>query len=499
MLADYFSLHQIEFETLAKSIISLGASSIRLFENNNIIAVFPPGVDDVSPCMIVSNAQSQVRMDIYGSLDERWRNTTETLLGMFVSLLTSESEMEGLTVALIEIQDRLVALYELNQAARHTIGITDLLDLLCTEACRLLNASISFTMLQVNQNQSIIRQIKGSELTQEEIIDMTTRYQKDTNYRLCDDCDDLPRGFSNMIMLSIPVRDEVFALLGVANKRIGDFGAPDIKLAHAFCDQIGAQLENALLFEEGLATTRLETEMKLAHNIQLALIPQDFPTAKGIEIFGASIPAYQVGGDFMDAVSLPDHPYAFYLGDIAGKGMSAALLMTMARTIAHSALFNMPYSRPDQVMHRLNIDLQDDFSKIGVFATAFIGIWDFETRTLSFTNAGQSPIIYAPSGHEPELLMAADIPVGIMEKHQYSTQTMTLSSGDVLLVATDGLPEAQDCDKKMFGYEKLKETIHQLRDMSAQEICKGLLNEISKFSADLPQADDQTLIILKVL
>jgi sigma-B regulation protein RsbU (phosphoserine phosphatase) len=149
-------------------------------------------------------------------------------------------------------------------------------------------------------------------------------------------------------------------------------------------------------------------------------------------------------------------------------------------------------------MRRLNTDLQDDFSKLGVFTTAFIGVWDNKTRILSFTNAGHSPIIYAPVGHEPQLLEAVDIPVGIVDKYPYSTQSKQLNSGDVFLIASDGLPEAHDASKNMYGYDRLRTALGQYREKSPRDICDALLNEVSAFCGYTPQADDQTLLVIKI-
>jgi sigma-B regulation protein RsbU (phosphoserine phosphatase) len=238
--------------------------------------------------------------------------------------------------------------------------------------------------------------------------------------------------------------------------------------------------------------------MDLARQVQLALQPQSLPSVEGMDVFGLSIPALQVGGDFFDIVVREERPLVFMLGDVTGKGMSAALLMSMTRMSARSAARNMPFEAPHQIVNRLNMDLLDDYSTVSMFSTAFVGTFDPATRCLLFTNAGQSPILYMPVHGAPILLEAQDIPVGVLEGYSYSSQQMEMKTGDVLVIATDGFNESRNEEGEMFGIERMLQALAEMRLLAAKEIAEGMLNLVVRFSGGHPQDDDRTIIVLKV-
>jgi anti-sigma regulatory factor (Ser/Thr protein kinase) len=154
---------------------------------------------------------------------------------------------------------------------------------------------------------------------------------------------------------------------------------------------------------------------------------------------------------------------------------------------------------PADLMGRLNRELIADFSNVGMFTTMFAGLYDQETRRVVFTNAGQSPILYAPRDGAPQLLEAEDLPVGIIEDHTYSCQTLDLQVGDVLVLATDGFSEAWNTAGEMFGYERLKQVVGDLRPLAPRHVIEGLFQAVENFSSGHPQDDDRTVLVLKAV
>ncbi len=497
MFADLIHLHQNDFQTIAEAWIRVGAQAIRLVEHGEMIASMPKDISFSKKEIIGRNTSGSLELHIHGMNDGAWQSIADAMTELFSHVLTTETEMEELTASLVETQDKLVALYELTQSARRALKIDDLLDLLIQESRRLLDADGAFTAIYFNNHRPQIRQSAIEPLPEAHLHAASTIYRKDTRRHNFKDSMTLPRGLSNVIMSTLPVRENVFACIGVFNKT-GDFTSHDIKLLRAIAEQSGAQIDNALLYQEALARTRFETEMDLARQVQIALLPQSIPTLDGLDIYGASAPASQVGGDFFDIIARKGQPLVFMLGDITGKGMPAALLMTMTRTTARSAARNMPFSRPDQIVKRLNTDLLDDFSTVSMFSTAFIGTFDPVNRSLLFSNAGQSPILFMPVQGEPQLLEAQDIPIGIFEDYEYISQTLSLVPGDVLVAATDGFNESRNNAGEMFGMERMLLALKHLRGLSARGIADGLFKAVNNFSEDHPQDDDRTIIVLKV-
>jgi sigma-B regulation protein RsbU (phosphoserine phosphatase) len=495
-IPEHFSSYEREFYALAEVCQRVGASAVRLLEGETLIAALPAQATPTESSLTVSAAGLTLQVD--GLSGEPWQSTAATLLGLFARLLTSEAELESLTAALIETQDRLVALYDLSNATRRTLEIPTLLDLLLRETSRLLQVGSAFAALTKPGQRSIIRQYGENPLPEAQIYAALSLYQRNPQQHTLQNADTLPTALQNVTMVSIPVHDGTFAALGVRSQR-ESLTAPDIKLIKALAQQTGAQLENALLVQEALARTRLETEMDLARKVQMALLPQSIPTPPGLDLYATSSPALEVGGDFFDVVSAPQDSFTFLLGDVTGKGMPAALLMTMTRTVAHSAAHKMPFNAPHQLMKRLNDDLLEDFSTVGMFTTAFVGVFNPLTRSLSYCNAGQSPILYLPAAGQPILLEAQDIPVGIFSEYAFTSYTMALSAGDILIAASDGFPESRSQTGEMFGYERMKTILQENRIASARQMVDALFSAVNQFSNGHPQDDDRTIIAIKIL
>lgn len=497
MLADYLEAHRPQFIALADSWIQVGASCVRLLDGVTPLACYPEGGRTVNHPLNVPSRTSGLILQIHGVDAKTWSRTATMTLDLFDSLFAADSELESLTGALVETQDRLVALYELTQATRRKLDIPTLLDLLLEQACHLLEVDGGFTVLLQPGQPAVIHQRGNNLLSDDHIHVAATLYRRDTSKHTFKEAGTLPVGLRNVMMVSLPVREQVFAALGVYNKT-GDFASPDIKLAQSIADHIGAQLENAFLHEEALTHARLETEMNVARQVQTSLLPQSIPAIDGLDIYATSVPALQVGGDFYDVVVRLNKPVAFMVGDVTGKGMPAALLMAMTRTIIRAAARNMPYTQPHEIVERLNNDLIEDFSNVGMFSTAFVGLIDPATRQLALCNAGHSPVLYAPAAGDPILLEAQDIPVGVLDGYSFSSYARTLAPDDLFVVASDGFPETRNPNGEMFGYERLKASLALGRASSAREIAQLLFEAVTQFSGNGPQEDDRTVIVIKV-
>jgi sigma-B regulation protein RsbU (phosphoserine phosphatase) len=497
MNSEFLLENRTEFHKLTAIFMHSGAKCVQLNSGNTVIYIYPPNSALEEP-ILKASSKSGLTLHIAGLTGDFWQSTAETLVGVLSDLITEEAELEALTAALVETQDRLVAFYELGKAIRGIIDIPRLLDLLIKEVCSLLYISGSFALVKDNERPPIVcLQCGDEDLTEDNILEIASIYQLNRQQNAFEYSGNGSTERLYGMLFPILVKEGVYALLGIYAP-CAEFNSPDIKLAKALAEQIGAQLENALMVQESIVRTRLETEMKLASQVQTALLPHDLPKVAGLDIYAISLPAREVGGDFYDFILLPGHPLTFLLGDVTGKGLSSALLMTMTRTVARSAARHMPFSAPHQLVNRFNVDLLDDYSSVGMFTTAFVGVLNPVTRLLEFCNAGQSPILYLPIGGTPQLLEAQDIPIGIFEGYNYSSHSLPLSPGDVFVVASDGLPEAQNTRAELFGYERMKIALSQSHHLTAKEIAASLFGAIAEFTENQSQDDDQTIIIIKI-
>jgi phosphoserine phosphatase RsbU/P len=417
---------------------------------------------------------------------------------MIGQLAAHEHELNEMTMELIENQDQLLALYQLTQSTRSQLTTDETLRALASEACRLVKADAACILLISNHPMEIV-DYPAPLLSQPALMVFFGQMQ-DTGRRILLQgdvgSDLLPPALKSLLIEPIRIRGEIRAMLALMNKS-GGFLSPDIKLLQAIAEYAGAQIESVLLYQESLSQARLQTEMELAQDVQLRLLPQKLPQVLGLDIFAGSLPALQVGGDFYDCICQPGSPFIFTVGDVTGKGMPAALLMAMTRTMLRSKARSLPDPTPANILGSSNEDMYDDFTEVGMFATVFVGQYDHADRTLHYANAGHSPVIYCPAGGTAYLLEADGTAMGVLPESLCQPQSLTLCPGDVLVAATDGFSEARNHQDELFGYERLLKLVEELAHEPAQRIATHMFESIGAFSAGHQQDDDQTLFVVK--
>jgi sigma-B regulation protein RsbU (phosphoserine phosphatase) len=299
-------------------------------------------------------------------------------------------------------------------------------------------------------------------------------------------------------MLPVKTRGAERAALGIL-KNSADFRAPDIKLGKAIAEYAGMHIDNFLMFQRSIEYTRLQTEMDLAKRVHASLLPKSLPQIPGLDLGTICLPASQVGGDFYDYVEKPGQPFTFMVGDISGKGVPAALLMAMTRTLIRKEANDHPIITPEGILRQINNDLYAEFTELGMFATVFVGQYHPENRRLIYANAGHSPVYYCPAGGSASLLAADGAPLGILPVSQSKDQCVQFKQGDVFVVGTDGLSDARNPRMEYFGYDRLRMMVESLTCHPAREIAETIICTVTDFADKGLRIDDQTLIVLKCL
>lgn len=439
------------------------------------------------------------RLGICGLETKAAKVRLETDALILGQLLEIESELDDMTGDMIGLQDQLLALYDLTQSARYKLDLSDMLDLLVRESSRLTGAWGGFAVFL--DNDSVIgAQVPELSVASSIVKELLFKLQKENGRILVrEDITKitLPSFIDNFLLQPIWVGGDISAALGLMNKK-GGFSSPDMKLVQAIAEQAGAQIENLLLHQEMLEQTKLQTELELAQQVQLQLLPQTIPDVLGVDVFAVSRPALQVGGDFYDLIAEPGRPFIFTVGDVSGKGMSSALLMAMTRIMIHSRGKFMPRSTPAIILDRVNEEMYDDFTEVSMFATVFLAQYDPNSREIAFANAGHSPVIhYLAERGTAEMLEADGTALGILLVNYCEDQTTYFDVDDIFVIATDGFSEASDGAGNLFGYDGLLRLIESVAHESAEVITKTLFNAVEKFGAGHPQDDDQTIIVIK--
>ncbi len=248
----------------------------------------------------------------------------------------------------------------------------------------------------------------------------------------------------------------------------------------------------------------LERELQSARDIQMSMVPTIFPPpepTRPVEIFATLEPARQVGGDLYDFFYTDEGQLCFLIGDVSDKGAPAALFMARTKTLVRlvatllRALAGRPPT-PDQIMARVNDELCLDNS-MQMFVTLFLGVLDPMSGELQWCNAGHLvPYVLGRNGIKP-LETTQDMPLGIRTSIGYDSTGWTLSTGDCLFLFTDGITEAMDSEGKLFGKERLEETLQAVVREDPSKIVTAVIEKMSEFTDGAPQSDDIAAMALR--
>lgn len=242
----------------------------------------------------------------------------------------------------------------------------------------------------------------------------------------------------------------------------------------------------------------LNYDLDMAARIQQKLLHQDFPVFPDdnrFNIFANMIAAKHVGGDFYDFFKFDDNHISFFIGDVAGKGMPAAIYMAVCRTMLKA--IGSEVKEPAECIEKVNNMLIPE-SDISTFVTVFYGILNTETGELTFCNGGHNlPYLVRTDGSVEELNNVGGLLLGKFENAPYDQHTIQLNPGDTVVTFTDGVTEAENEDKDFFDEERVIEYLKSHSDKSLNSLVKGLFLEVMKFSGSALQTDDITVLSVR--
>jgi sigma-B regulation protein RsbU (phosphoserine phosphatase) len=270
-------------------------------------------------------------------------------------------------------------------------------------------------------------------------------------------------------------------------------------LAESF-SRMGESLKKYIrdLTETTAAKERIESELSIAHDIQMSIIPKTFPAFPGrteFDIYAFIEPAREVGGDFYDFFFIDNTHLCFVIADVSGKGVPSALFMAEAMTLIK--VIARESASPDQILYKVNNDLCMDNST-GMFVTIFLGILDTTTGEVLYSNGGHNPpLTIGRDGKAEFLKVSPGLVAGAWEDFQYVTGRLLLKKSETLFMYTDGVTEAMNPADELFSEERLLHNLTALSDKPLAEMLGRLTEEIIFFAQGAPQSDDITMMALK--
>jgi len=240
---------------------------------------------------------------------------------------------------------------------------------------------------------------------------------------------------------------------------------------------------------------RMESELNIGREIQMSLLPHEFPDDSRISIHADLLPAREVGGDWYDFFFIDEDQLCFSIGDVAGKGVPGALFMAVVKTLIKSraALDHSTAS----IIERINQELSKD-NRSMMFATIFIGILNARTGELLYTNAAHNPPYRLSVDGELERLDSRHgVIVGPIKSSQYAEQKTVLANGDLLVLYTDGVTEAMNPSEEMFSEDRLVQLLSSAEFRPADEIIASIFSEVRQFASGAEQSDDITALAIQ--
>jgi phosphoserine phosphatase RsbU/P len=292
--------------------------------------------------------------------------------------------------------------------------------------------------------------------------------------------------------VATPSSHELLGAVYLDSRRTAAFSVLDREILDALGTQAASVLDNALLVQREREQQRLEQELGIARGIQQALVPQGLQDYPHLAVTGVYRPCHEVGGDYFDVFPLPDGRTALLIADVSGKGLGAALLTTMLR----GALLGMTLGvNPVKVFNHLNRFLCEH-SVVGRYATIFFGLIGTD-GTLEFVRAGHPSPILLRRGEVSELYSGGSFPVGLVEEAAFTSSRFQLEPDDTLVLFTDGVTEAEDKNRDMFGDQRLVDALRKCPASSLHAIQAGILEEVERFSSGAHQSDDMTMLVVR--
>jgi phosphoserine phosphatase RsbU/P len=270
------------------------------------------------------------------------------------------------------------------------------------------------------------------------------------------------------------------------------------RLAESFMDMERTLQKYLKDLEETTASKeRIESELKIAHEIQMSMVPKTFPPfpdRREFDIYATLVPAREVGGDFYDFFFIDDQRLCFAIADVSGKGVPASLFMALTKTMFR-ATGGRQNATPEIILSRLNREICRD-NESCMFVTIFCCVVDARTGQVEYTNGAHNLPYVLSDGAVMALPKTGGIALGVTEAADFHAGQLLLKPGDQLILYTDGVTEAMDKDDQLFSERRLETALQGMNGLSSKEVIAKVVKEVQRFSTGAPQSDDITMLVL---
>ncbi|RJP79375.1 MAG: GAF domain-containing protein [Candidatus Zixiibacteriota bacterium] len=287
---------------------------------------------------------------------------------------------------------------------------------------------------------------------------------------------------------------KVVGCFNLESDSLGTFTGRDADRLMTFASHAAVAIERARMHREILAKQRMEEELALARRMQLSLLPRSAPEVENFDLAGVNTPSEMVGGDYFDYIRLTNKDLGLVISDVAGKGVPAAFIMASLRAslrieaVAHYSI--------STILYRVNNFLYESVEPER-FVTAFYGVLDVPARHLTYSNAGHNPPLLLRRDGRRELLTEGGLILGAFPGAAYRESVVTFSPGDMLVLYTDGVTEAESPEGEQFGLDRLEEAAREVASRGARAVTSNLVRAVQRHAGQSNLQDDLTLMVIR--
>ena len=275
------------------------------------------------------------------------------------------------------------------------------------------------------------------------------------------------------------------------------FTGQDEQMVEYFAGLVAAALVRIRANEAALERAAVQRDLDLARELQGGLLPKIFPTkeeAPGIELFARLDPAKEVSGDLYDFFPMENGKMCFVVGDVSGKGIAAGIFMAVTRTLIRATA--VAGRSPLEILTKVNAQLAKE-NQASLFVTMILGIVDTKTGRMVYGQGGHNPPIRVPLKGKPTYEPPGGMPLGVFDDAKFGERELVLEKGETLLVYTDGVTEAMNLAKDLFGEDRLERAVEGGAVLSAEKLTERVVEKVEEFVGEAERSDDITLLAIQ--
>jgi sigma-B regulation protein RsbU (phosphoserine phosphatase) len=416
-------------------------------------------------------------------------------------------------------QSELTSLHNLSRLVTQVFDFSDLVDSVTSMTLEVVGAKSAWLELikgRSDQGEVLVEVVSLKNITRQQIesiavnSDLSLRqFVIDSKRPLLIDDVNTDRRTKHIKKLDVAVGSLISVPLASHGELIGflhatkafqyGFDQDDIDVLTTFADHVTIAIENSKLIAKSLERERFQQEIMVAQQMQKRLLPQRIPQYATLDVAALSEPSLEVGGDYYDFVALDPHRFGVVVGDVSGKGVSAAFYMAEVKGIFQS--LSRVAASPRDLLLRANQALIDSLER-NAFISLLYAIFDTQQSTVTLARAGHCPMIHV-SGNSTRDVRPSGLGLGLTHEKIFeeSTQetTISLKTGDVCIFYTDGLTESRNSDGEEFGVDRLVNVCVNTKRNPAELIKTSILQEVRNYTGNSTYGDDMTLVVVKVL